>query len=50
MESRGEALEMMRLILCAGLIVLGYYVGQQSCQRDLTQDETSGEEQDQEDA
>ncbi len=37
---------MIRLFLCVGMFVFGYYVGRQSIQQDSTQDETESEEQD----
>ncbi len=45
-KTKGRNLIVIRLFLCAGMFVFGYYVGRQSIQQDSTQDETEWEERD----
>lgn len=44
----GEVPEVIRLFLCAGLFILGYYVGRTSNRQDSIPEETGRELQDQE--
>ncbi len=45
-KTKGRYLIVIRLFLCVGIFVFGYYVGRQSMLQDSIQDETEWEEQD----